>query len=301
MRNNTTYRILLAGGLLLLASSCIKDEDLRPCPPLMVTIEVKDKNYFNIGAVESEQRRDENLPFKAYVPTLYYRLQRIDDDGTATLMTEHRLAEVEGDERSIEVVFPDAYPHGKYVMTTWGGLHDMAALDEKREQVTFHPQNRGGDDIYMSHDTLIYDAYRHDYSVELERTKGKLIVEGKDLPLEIHYATKQIASVARHMDLAFRYWEPTFLHEENDWEGQQHVVFKTLASPSLTEHGTQVTIRCYDSPQHDVALLSPPPVKLSIERNRLSAIRYVYEGQDRFKVYVLVNDNWELIHDMDIE
>ncbi len=300
MTNNTTYRILLA-GFLLLACSCIKDEDLRPCPPLKVNIEVKDKNYFNVGAVESEQRLDENLPFKAYVPTLYYRLQLLNDDGTATLMTEHKLADVEGDEQSIEVVFPDAYPHGKYVMTTWGGLHDMAALDENREQVTFHPKRKGGDDIYMSRDTLVYDPYKYAYTVELERTKGKLIVEGKNLPPEIHYSTKQIASVARHMDVTFHYWKPTALYEENNWEGQRDVVFKTLSSPSLSERGTQVTIQCFDSPQHDVALLTPPPVKLTIERNRLSAIRYIYEGQDKFKVYVLINDNWELIHDMDIE
>lgn len=287
--------------LLLLTVACIKDEHLRPCPPLKVDIEVKDKNYFNVDAVATEERRDEQLPFRAFVPTLYYRLQLLNADGTATLMTEHRLAEVEGDAQHIAVTFPDEYPHGTYVMTTWGGLRDMTVLDETREQVVLHPDRQAGDDIYMSRDTLTYDAYEYEHTVSLERIKGKLIIEAERLPQEIRYSTKEIDSVARYTDTKFNYREPTSICEQNEWQGEQHVVFKTVAAPSLKERGTKVTLRCFDEPQRDNPLLTPPPVRLTIERNRLAAVRYVYESQDRFKVYLLVDDNWELVHDMDIE
>lgn len=58
----------------LLWSSCIRDS-IPPCPPLQVTLTVKDKNYFNIDdAVKLGlmERKAENLPFRDYVSTLYY-------------------------------------------------------------------------------------------------------------------------------------------------------------------------------------------------------------------------------------
>ncbi len=63
----------LLGGSLI-ASSCLRD-DIPDCPPMNVKIVVKDKNYFNVDKVELEDRVAEDLPFKEYVPTLYWVLR----------------------------------------------------------------------------------------------------------------------------------------------------------------------------------------------------------------------------------
>lgn len=300
MMNRKIRQILLLLSVAT-ASSCIRDEHLLPCPPLKVNIEVKDKNYFNVRHVESEQMLDENLPFRRYVPTLYYRLQRLDDNGTATLMTEHELEEVTGDERSIGVVFPDEYPHGTYILSTWGGLEDLSALDPTRTSVKFHPDHSAGRDIYFSQDTLVYDAYRHDYTVDLERTKGKLVVETRNMPAAIRFSDMEIRDVAQKMDSRFRYSGQTSVKGQYVWEQTGDMVTRSITAPSLTEKGTTVSVRLFDTSDADRPMFTPPAAALTISRNNITALRYVYEDPNRFKVYILVNDNWELIHDMIIE
>lgn len=72
-RKNRTYSLLL-GAVLLTSHACVRDE-IEPCPPLQVNIEVKDKNYFNVDKVELEEKLSEELAFRAYIPTLHYTLR----------------------------------------------------------------------------------------------------------------------------------------------------------------------------------------------------------------------------------
>ena len=74
MKRLTLTGLFLAS--LLALSSCLRD-DLQPCPPLQVTLSVKDKNYFNVASAQKlgmAEPVDENLPFRSYVSTLYYVL-----------------------------------------------------------------------------------------------------------------------------------------------------------------------------------------------------------------------------------
>lgn len=91
-------------GYILLSAltlvSCVRDEIL-PCPPLQVNIAVKDKNYFNVDKVELEDRLPDDLPLRDYVPTLYYRLNRIMEDGTSRMVEEKGVFQVEGDGKRI--------------------------------------------------------------------------------------------------------------------------------------------------------------------------------------------------------
>ena len=68
---------LLAWGLTL--TSCIRDE-IAECPPMRITVSVKDKNYFNVDEVAAKgliEKMDEDLPFRDYVRTLYLSLIHI--------------------------------------------------------------------------------------------------------------------------------------------------------------------------------------------------------------------------------
>lgn len=190
-------------GYILLSAltlvSCVRDEIL-PCPPLQVNIAVKDKNYFNVDKVELEDRLPDDLPLRDYVPTLYYRLSRIMEDGTSRMVEEKGVFQVEGDGKTHPVTFDESLPHGTYVLTVWGGLDNLEPLTEDRTSISFHPEHTEGLDVYMANDTLVYDAYNYAYTTEMERTKGKLIIQVTNLPTAVHYSDKTITGLYGEMD-----------------------------------------------------------------------------------------------------
>ena len=82
----------LAVGLVL--TSCIRDE-IAECPPMRITLAVKDKNYFNIDdAVKLglAERKADDLPFRDYIHTLYYVVH----DAEGRVVAEQKNTEVTG-------------------------------------------------------------------------------------------------------------------------------------------------------------------------------------------------------------
>lgn len=289
--------ILLILLLVPALTSCIRDE-IEDCPPLQVNIAVKDKNYFNVDKVDMEERRSEDLAFREYVPTLFYMLR---DAKTGEVMEEHGVFRVEGDGKTVPVDFCPCLPHGTYVLTVWGGMKDMTSLSEDRTALALHPEHAEGDDIYLVNDTLVYDAYRYDYTVEMERTKGKLIVEAEGLKQGLEHSTMKADHIYERVDSGFSYSSDTYASMQYDWTGQ-HVLTKTVLAPSLKRNGSTLSLQFYDSAQRLNPVLSPKDVRITMRRNELTVLRYVWnEEKDDFVVYMLVNDNWEMVHGMEIE
>ena len=282
---------------LLALSGCVRD-DIAPCPPLQVRIEVKDKNYFNVDKVELEERKSEELPFREYVPTLYYMLR---DAATGEVVEEQGVFEVTGDEKTVPVTFCDCLPHGKYILTVWGGLDDLKPLGDDHTTIAFHPDHAEGNDIYMTNDTLVYDAWNYDYTVEMERTKGKLIIQAVNLPDQIHWSDKTISGLYETLDGGFHYAGTTSVHTQADWGARAAVVTKTVLTPSPEKDGSVLDVNFYDSEQRLTPTFMPKDVNITMKRNELTVLRYVYEGDGKFTIYILVNDNWEEIHGMIVE
>lgn len=289
--------ILLILLLVPALTSCIRDE-IEDCPPLQVNIAVKDKNYFNVDKVDMEERRSDDLAFREYVPTLFYILR---DAKTGEVMEEQGVFSVEGEGKTVPVEFCPCLPHGTYVLTVWGGMKDMTSLSEDRTALALHPEHAEGDDIYLVNDTLVYDAYRYDYTVEMERTKGKLIVEAEGLKQGLEHSTMKANHIYERVDSGFSYSSDTYASMQYDWTGQ-HVLTKTVLAPSLKRNGSTLSLQFYDSAQRLNPVLSPKDVRITMRRNELTVLRYVWdEEKDDFVVYMLVNDNWEMVHGMEIE
>ena len=283
--------------LLPALASCIRD-DIDDCPPLRVNIAVKDKNYSNVDKVDMEERRSEDLAFREYVPTLLYTLR---DIKTGEVMEEQGVFRVEGDGKTVPVDFCPCLPHGTYVLTVWGGMKDMTSLSEDRTALALHPEHAEGDDIYLVNDTLVYDAYHYDYTVEMKRTKGKLIVEAEGLKQGLEHSTMKADHIYERVDSGFCYSSDTYASMQYDWTGQ-HVLTKTVLAPSLKRNGSTLSLQFYDSAQRLSPVLSPKDVRITMRRNELTVLRYVWnEEKDDFVVYMLVNDNWEMVHGMEIE
>ena len=137
-------------------TSCVR-ENLDQCPPLRINIEVKDKNYFNVDQTAPEEKRDENQSFRSFVPSLSYRLSRLNDDGTQQVIVEEKGFGVEGDGLTYPVSFDPDMPFGKYVFTVWGGMKKRGELNLDKNELLLHPEHSQGDDVYQVCDTLVYD------------------------------------------------------------------------------------------------------------------------------------------------
>lgn len=293
----TAYLILTFSGLL--AASCVRDE-IPDCPPLNVKIVVKDKNYSNVDNVELENRLSEDLPFREYVPTLYWALK---DLTTGKIVDESSLITVSGDETYVTPDINSSLQHGKYVLTVWGGLDRREPLNDDMSALKFHPSNSEGCDVYMTCDTLLYDAWHNDYTVELERTKGKLIIEKLDLPAEINRSEKTATGLFAGVSSAFRYDGTTSVTKQTQISAAPQIVTKTVLSPSVREEGSVLSLEFFGgSRSESISSLKPKDVNITMRRNELTVLRYVWipEKQD-FDIYMLINDNWEMITKMEID
>ena len=252
--------------LLLLASvalaSCIRD-DLEDCPPLRVEIGVKDKNYFNVDQTVPEERLADDLAFNKYVPTLFYMLR---DAKTGEVVEEQGVFNVEGDGKTVAIDFCPCLPHGKYILTVWGGLDELSQLSDDRLSMLIHPDKAQGNDVYLLNATLVYDAYNYDYTLEMERIKGKLVVLAENLPDNFDMV---------HIDANYM-------------------------APSIMTDGTVLDVNFVkENNSSGNLLLTPDDVKISLERNKITMLKYVFnKEEDKFYIYIKVNDNWEVVHGM---
>lgn len=182
MERKHLHGITLLGGLAMaLLCGCIRDE-LEPCPPLRLSLEVADKNYVNSAAAARlgyEEERPEDLPFREYVSDLAYRVSDLE---TGRVVAERALSPVEGDAGSVEVPLPADLPYGSYVLTAWGNLGDTAAFDSDLASLGLHPGGAEGSDAYFTRDTLVYALDSERFSCGMRRLKGKLILLPRGCP-----------------------------------------------------------------------------------------------------------------------
>ncbi len=329
---------------LVLLSSCIRDEILS-CPPLQVNIAVKDKNYFNIESAVKwgyDVKKDEDLPFKDYVSTLYYRLDRLE---TGEMLVEQKLFTVTSADKELGVVFPEELPFGTYVMTTWGNMQSEVPLGDDTTTSDLHLYNAQGNDIYLSSDTFVYDENRYQYTVELERVKGKLLIKAENLPDEIRFSTKDITNVYAYVKADFSYSLEALVHTDTLWQKPNEILTGTLLCPSTDIDNSNLSVNFYEvfldelRAERSRRWIAPKDINISMKRNTLTILRFIYEsgggeipvdpeepdpdpdpeepdpepdpgpedpdpdgdGNSTFKMYVLVNDNWENLHSMEIE
>lgn len=296
---NTGYILLL---LIILFSSCVRDE-IAPCPPLKVMIGVKDKNYFNIDEIERatglEQRVDENLPFRNYIQKLFYAMYNVE---TGEEIFVRHLHDVQGEAPLATGYIPEDLPFGKYVLVVWGNiLSEKPIMEDKKHMVyNLHMNQIEGFDTYMTSDTLLYDATHSDYIVELKRVKGKLIIQLENLPDDANYSEKSISGLYNYLDYQFNYFDHTKVKAVETWKDEEETVCKHVLSPSVKEKGTNVKMRFYENPDLTETTLLPQNVNITMNRNKITVLKYVYDGKGDFTIYVLLNDSWDVIYDMDI-
>ena len=304
VRNNPAalYASLFLALLLLNLSSCIHEE-LPPCPQLQVTLEVEDKNYRNINSAVHfgfEEWRSEELPFGDYVGTLTYRLHNVE---TGEEVLAAPVTSVEGDKQKFALPIPENISFGTYVLTAYGNLIDSNILAQEYKGAELHPDNLPGEDLYLAHDTLVYDQLTYDYTVGMKRVKGKLIIHVEGMPAQYLASSKTITQLSGYVDSHFNYHRPLDMRIDTTWKAPGEILTKTILAPSLEHDLSVLTLRFFEGNQCNESAfwISPEAVAMTMRRNELTIMRYVYDKSCCcFKIYILVNDHWEMLHSMEI-
>lgn len=299
---------VLPVAVCLLWSSCIRDS-IPPCPPLQVTLTVKDKNYFNINdAVKLGlmERKAENLPFRDYVSTLYY----IVHDAEGKVVAEQKNTLVDNNDQTQLITLPESLPYGKYTLTVWGNMKSDEPLGEDATTAEMEAVGAAANDIYLASATFDYRYGNEEHSLAMERTKGNLLIKAEGIPDNIDFSTKDIEDIFGLVDNGFNYSKLTDIHTELDWMVHNDIMSQTLMCPSPSYEGSTLSVMFIDksavqTQQGRAATLAPTlepqDVHITMGRNEITILKYVYTADKTFDVFVRVNDNWEDIHGMEVE
>lgn len=303
---------VLPVAMCLLWSSCIRDT-VPPCPPLQVTLTVKDKNYFNIDdAVKLGlmERKAENLPFRDYVSTLYY----IVHDAEGKVVAEQKTTSVDNDDQTQLITLPESLPYGKYTLTVWGNMKSDEPLGEDATTAEMEAVGAAANDVYLASATFDYRYGNEKHSLAMERTKGNLLIKAEGIPDNIDFSTKDIQDIFNFVDNGFHYSSLTDIHTELDWqEIRSEIKSETLMCPSPSYEGSTLSVTFFDKLAAGTQgratyypTLEPQDVNITMGRNEITILKYVYvdEGgssEGDFEIYLRVNDNWELLHNMELD
>lgn len=290
-------KLCLLISCICLMTSCIRQE-LAPCPPMQIDVVVKDKNYFNVeDASGILERKDENLPFKDYVSTLYFMIKEAE---SGKVIQERTTFEVAGDEKKYSILLPEELPYGKYIVTVWGNLKterpigDDAAYEDMLSEETL---NR---DIYVVSDTLDYEIGKENFELGLERTRGKLLIQAQNVPDYVDHSAKSISNVFQYVGRNLNYAVAGTVETDTLWQDRNQIQTETLLCPSTSIKNSKLQVRFENTKTGKI--LMPEDIQITMSRNMLTIVRYVYqEESDDFGIYVFINDNWEEVHGMEVE
>lgn len=308
---NGFYRIALALMLAAGLGACVR-EKLPDCPPLQVTLTVKDKNYFNIDdAVKLglAERKAEDLPFRDYVHALYYVVY----DAEGNVVVEQKNTEVTGDDQTQLISLPVSLPYGIYTVTVWGNMDSEAPLGDDPTTADLETEGAAANDIFLASGTFDYQYGKEAFSLALERTKGNLLIKAEGIPDNIDFSTKNVEDVFESVDAFFSYSGLTDIHTELEWEVRNEIQSQTLMCPSPSYEGTTLGVSFIDrsavaaqqAGSRAVAtrpVLEPEDVHITMGRNEITILKYVYDtAEDGFNIFLRVNDRWEQIHSMVVD
>ena len=222
------------------------------------------------------------------------------DAKTGEVVEEQGVFNVEGDGKTVAIDFCPCLPHGKYILTVWGGLDELSQLSDDRLSMLIHPDKVQGNDVYLLNATLVYDAYNYDYTLEMERIKGKLVVLAENLPDNFDMVHIDANNLYGKVSANFEYSDEASVCNKVAIASTSLIKTATYMAPSIMTDGTVLDVNFVkENNSSGKLLLIPDDVKISMERNKITMLKYVFnKEEDKFYIYIKVNDNWEVVHGM---
>lgn len=275
---------------LLSISSCTK-EDFKKCfPQYTVQVYVKDKNYFNIDKITQLNKIDENAIFSSYIGKFYYSLR---NSTTGAVVAESSSYTPVNVTMPYHTLTFDNIPDGKYELVVWGNVEENVTIG------TLHPNRQEGTDIYMADTVLQFSSSSRTAKMNMERTKGKLLVICNNFPTEITQMEQRVSSIYETIDSHFNY------------SGSAEVVKtsaikplnETILAPSLKNLKSELNLHFFQEGKPEGAgSLTLPEINIQFNRNEISVIAVDYKEEiNSWEIWILEGYQWKKIHHLDIE
>lgn len=285
-----TMRIML---LVVCFTSCIKDP-LPECPyQYRVQLSVKHKNYSNSSAVGTDMVVDEDLPFREYVSNIVYTLRNVN---TGESVLDEVISVIPGNEKEMELII-NQIPDGEYRLMVWGNVENT--VNTIGTSFDLHKNNEESTDIYLASDVLtIKTGLSQKKSLELERTKGKLIVIFNDLPDHVVQIRKNITSVSQTIDHQGAYSGETNIEKIFLKNLQPLKRISTCLSPSVEGENSILSLSIYTSEDNEPALIIPP-IEIKINKNEITAVTVNYDSlHGQLEIWIYIDDKWTLVKEL---
>ena len=288
----TRYSLLLTIIFPLTFSSCLREPD-RDCPPeYHISLNVKDKNYFNISDVSQLLPMDESLPFSAYIGNISYQLRNL-ENGQVVIDTP--ASSVTSDQQQYSIDATDI-PEGRYVLTALGNTDGTILLREASIQL--HANNQEHPDTYLAHDTLTLSATTTDHTLNMNRTKGLLVVLIENAPDSLTRVDEQINNVEQFIQPTSVYSGETSINKSFIQTFLPSTSLLTWTAPTVEAKKSTLRLSLFAKNK-----LTPysilPDIELSIKRNEISVIKmdFVPGGVE---LWIYLYGSWQKLHNMDI-
>lgn len=275
--------------LALLANSCIK-EDQSDCPTqFTVKLIVKDINYFNIAQFPELSPEAAAQPFAHFTSTLYYT---VTDKATRQVVQQSDVLTTSGSTQDYTILLNNL-PVGEYEFSVWGNItNDIPAG-------ILHPNGLEHTDIYTARASITITPESQSQTVELERTKGKLVVFCRNFPDEITGINLSASPVYQSADTYLNYQGNASVQKS----ATRTVINETLMAP--TPEGDDTTLNLNFDTQATRAtspVLSIPPISVTIHRNEITAVSLDYDIiSNALEIWAYINGEWSMLHHLDIK
>lgn len=276
--------------LLILVSSCIKD-DYSDCPAqYVVKVSVKDKNYFNVSQFPQLARVDETLPFNNFSGNIYYTLRNV---ATGAVQQESSIMPVIGNDRDYSIAF-DEIPAGEYVLTIWGNLTSDYPAG------VLHKDGKEHTDIYLASRRLSFSSKPQTTEMTLERTKGKLVLFCTNFPASVTRVEEDILPVYQSVDENFSYSGSGPISKS----ATVQPIVETLLAPSVAGNTAKLNLRFYtaDTRAGSEPYLTLPEMDLTVRRNEITAMLIDHNtAAGVLEIWNYIDGAWTMIHRLDIK
>lgn len=279
---------LHAIGMLFLLSSCIK-ENMDDCVIThIVKVYVKDKNYSNIESIFQLVKKDENLPYRAFIGTVYYQLR---DIKTGQIIEEKSDDALSGNDQFYTIQFNNL-PQGDYNLTVWGNIQS--------ETTTGILHNNGNEltDMYVANKNISFTSESFSDLLMLERAKGDLLLLCSDFPSEITQVEQKITSLYDTVDPYLKYTGNTTVLKTAPVKPQ----IETVLAPSAAGGSSKLHLRFFSATAGDASKeLVVPEIPLAMNRNQITAVEVNYNKiSGALEIWTYVDGEWTMIHHLDI-
>ena len=279
---------LHAIGILVLLSSCIK-EDMDDCVIThTLKVYVKDKNYSNIESVFQLIKKDENLPYRAFISTVHYQLR---DIKTGQIVEEKSDNALSGSDQFYTIQFNNL-PQGNYNLTVWGNMQSDTATG------ILHNNGNELTDTYVANKNITFTSEPFSDLLMLERAKGDLLLLCSNFPSEITQVEEKVTSLYDTVDPYLKYTGNTTVLKT----APVKPLIETVLAPSVAGGSSKLNLRFFSDTSGNASKeLVVPEIPLIMNRNQVTAVEVNYNKiTDALEIWTYVDGEWTMIHHLDI-